>query len=100
MTETGKHGLDNAGSPGSVVWLISHGPLGYCLLCVGTGIKFMMFVVEEGDEYEYGDEGTDFAQSQISMALIGCVLSIFLIRTAHLNFYWLLWPSSIVRPLT
>jgi len=103
MSEEGKHALDNPGSPGGVVWYIFHVPLGYTLLLVGVGFKYMIYMDEQNflnPEYIDNERGIRFAQSQICLSLLIAVLCIFIIRTAHLNFYWLIWPSSTVRPLT
>lgn len=93
---SGNHALDNAGSPGGCVWLFFHLPLGYFLVVIGTGFKFILYYYNS--DSKYSKYATEYCQWQICLGLIGAIGSILIIRTAHLNFYWLVYPSTICRP--
>merc|ERR1711879_711042 len=41
--------------------------------------------------------GIKFAQETVGIGLFFAVTCILIIRTAHLNFKWFLWPSTLVR---
>jgi len=101
MTESGRHALDNSGVPGSVVWLICHLPLGFCLIFLGFGFKQLVYFdnLEAQGDAKYHSKAIQYTTIQICACLVCATCFILAIRTAHVNYYWLVYPSCSVRPL-
>jgi len=102
VNEAGQHALDNPGSPGSCIWFIFHMFLGYGLFIVGSSYKYMIFMEskKEDDSYSYFDEGMEYSQQYSALGVLGCIICILVIRTAHINFKWLLVKSTISRSIS
>jgi len=83
------HALAEGQVPGSVLWVVLHAPLAFCLTCCGVGFKMILPHAHEEDVH-------DVARYTLGISLCCALMCMYVIRAAH-NKFILPLQSVILR---
>lgn len=91
------HALEEEGHPGSVLWVIMHFPLAFCLLGCGVAYKLLFTTIHESSPEAY--------RLMLGLCLMGAILSMLVIRASHDKFVFpvasmaIRVPAAVALPL-